>query len=327
MIYLVQNIHPEGVRLLEEKGLTIKVGDTLSEKEILAGAKNAEAIIIRSQGKLTTNIIENIPTLKCIGRYGTGVDNVDVEAANRLRIPIVYAPGINAIAVAEHVLMLILALNRKLAHLDAGIRQGKWEELRSMEFHSLSKKVVGIIGVGAIGIQVAKLASAFGTRILGFDPNVEEMKMRNSGITPTNFEELLAESDIVTVHIPLNAKTRNLLGEKEIGLMKKGTILINTARGGIVDESALARALKENRLSGAGLDVFKEEPVGMENDLLKINNTLVTPHSAGLTSEVLRELSVTVCEDVLRVLEGKKAHNIFNYAALTKGGPQIWPKK
>jgi len=311
-VYLVQNIHAAGIEILKKANLEVQIGGSLLEDDMLEGAKNADAIIIRSQGYLTRGIIEGCPSLKCIGRYGVGVDNIDIEAANCLKIPIVYAPGVNSKAVAEHAIMLMLATSRKLPLLNRLMREGKWTELRELEFHSLFEKVLGIVGVGTIGSEVARLAHAFGMKILGFDPYISYKLLEEKGISPADKESLLRESDIISLHLPLNAETRHFIGKREFGLMKPGVVLINTSRGAIVDEEALVEALKGNIVSAAGLDVFEEEPLKKDSPLMQFENVVVTPHSAGLTVDALHKVATMVCEGVVRVLRGELPDNVFN---------------
>ncbi|PKP61760.1 3-phosphoglycerate dehydrogenase [Candidatus Atribacteria bacterium HGW-Atribacteria-1] len=312
MTYLVQKIHPAGIKILQEANLEVKIGNSLYEDDILEGAKDSQAIIIRSQGYLTRRIIEGCPFLKCIGRYGVGVDNIDVETANHLMIPIVYAPKVNSKAVAEHTIMLMLAISRKLPLLNRLMREGKWTELRELEFHSLSEKVLGIVGIGTIGSEVAKLAHAFGMKVLGFDSYLSYEQLKGRDVSPVDKESLLSESDIISLHLPLNASTKHFIGRKEFGLMKPGVILINTSRGAIVNEKTLVEALREGRILAAGLDVFEEEPLRKDSPLLQLENVVVTPHSAGLTEDVLQKLAIMVCKGVVRVLRGELPENIFN---------------
>ncbi len=312
MAYLVQNIHPSGVKILQEANLKVRIGASLLEDDILEGAKGGEAIVIRSQGRLTRRIIEGCPSLRCIGRYGVGVDNIDIETANRLRIPIVYAPGVNSGAVAEHAIMLMLAISRKLPLLNRLMREGKWIELRGLQFDCLSEQVLGIVGVGTIGAEVARRARAFGMKTLGFDPCLSHEQLKEKEIIPADKEFLLRESDIVSLHLPLNADTTHFIGRREFGLMKAGVVLINTSRGAIVDEQALREALREGRVSAAGLDVFEEEPLRKDSPLLELENVVVTPHTAGLTRDTVRKLATIVCEGVVRVLRGELPENVFN---------------
>jgi D-3-phosphoglycerate dehydrogenase len=312
MIYLVDNIHPEGIDILKKAHFEVNIGDSLFEEEIVKGARNAEAIIIRSQGKLTEKIISGCQRLKCIGRYGVGVDNIDIEIANRLKIPIVYAPGVNSKAVAEHVLMFALAISRKMVLLNRRIREGRWKELRDLEFYDLSGRTLGILGVGSVGSELNKIAGFFSMKVIGYDPYLSQSDLSQKGVKPVDWVTLFRESDILSAHVPLNSETKKLIGEKELHLMKRGGILINTSRGGIVDEEALARVLQEGHLSGVGLDVFEEEPLKKDHPLLQFENVFVTPHSAGLTSGVLKELAIRVCKGVVMVLQGKRPENVFN---------------
>lgn len=313
IVYLVQEIHPAGIKILQEEGLEVKIGSSLYEDDILEGTKDSHAIIIRSQGYLSENIIKNCPFLKCIGRYGVGVDNVDLETANNFKIPIVYAPKVNSRSVAEHAIMLMLASSRKLLVLHKMIGEDKWTESRELEFHSLFGKVLGIVGAGgAIGVEVTKLANAFGMKVLGYDPYVSSEQVNDRNIRFVEKEILLKESDIISLHLPLNESTKHFIGRKEFELMKPKAILVNTSRGGIVEEKVLLEVLKEGRIFAAGLDVFEEEPLRKDSSLLQLENVVLTPHSAGLTKDVLEKLSIMVCEGVVSVLKGGLPNNIYN---------------
>jgi D-3-phosphoglycerate dehydrogenase len=246
----------------------------------------------------TKRVIENAENLKVISRYGTGVDNVDLAAAQKHDILVCRTPGVNAQAVAELVFGLTLCLIRKLPHLDRSTREGKWDRSVGGELY---QKTLGILGLGAVGKAVARIAEGFSMRTLACDPTLDNEYAKAHGITPVNLDRLTREADILSLHLPLKADTRHIISGSVMRNMKKGAILVNTARGGLIDEEAACVLLKSGHLGGLALDVYEEEPPH-STPLFVLDNVIVTPHTAARTAEAtaaMAELSVQNLIDAL----------------------------
>ncbi len=308
---------------LGEKGLAYLQGRPSLEVEVAAGldpaalidhAKGAEGWIIRSGTNLTRELIEAAPNLRVIGRAGIGVDNIDVEAATERGIVVLNTPDANATTTAELAIAHLFSLSRHLPQADRSLREGRWERSKLMG-SEVTGKTIGVLGFGTIGRIVAERCRGLRMRVLGFDPFVAPEVMKELGVQPAELEQLLAESDYVTVHVPKNEHTAGLLDEERIGLMKKGARLINCARGGIVDESALLAALERGHLAGAALDVFETEPP-KDNPLLARDDVVATPHIGASTTEAQAKVSSAICEQVAAFLENGEIRNAINLPPL-----------
>jgi D-3-phosphoglycerate dehydrogenase len=318
LVVVCGQIHPDGTRLLQSEA-RVRIVDDLTEDGVIRAAQEAEAILVRMKPRCTERLMAACPGLRCVGRHGVGLDNVDLDAATRLGIPVVHAPGSNSDSVAEHTILLLLAAVRKLVPIDRGTRTGEWRGDRLPGITELRGATLGIIGVGNIGRRVAHLARGFGMTVLGFDPYVPPDELRRREAEPaSDLADLLGRADIVTCHTPLTAETRHLVNEKTIRLMKDGAILINASRGEVADERALFEALTRGKLRAAGLDVWEEEPVSRDNPLLNLPNVVCTPHMAGLSEEASRRMATQVTEEILRVLRGEKPRVL--------GNPDLWPR-
>jgi len=274
-----------------------------SEEELLRRIKDADIIVnIRAYCKFTANILTAAKKLKLISVWGTGSDNVDLEVASELGIPVTTTPGTATESVAEHALAIMLAVARKIPQIDRQVKEGKW--VRGL-VTQLYGKTVGVIGTGLIGSHFAKLAKGIGMNVIAWTFNPSDEKARNIGFKYVPLEQLLRESDVVSIHLRLSDQTEGFIGEKEIALMKPSAFLINTARGAIVDIEALIDALKEGKIAGAGLDVFKKEPVDPNDPILNLDNIVITPHSAGQTPEVLDKGLNMAVENVANFLAGR----------------------
>jgi len=320
-VLLVEKIDDAGLKLLE--GISeVKFASGTSEETLMEESRGVDAIVIRAMGRITAKVMGNAPRLKVVGRHGVGVDNIDVEAATRRGIPVVYTPEANAEAVADHTMGLIIALAKNIVQGNCALKfKGNWNFRYEQRGTDVYGKTLGIIGLGRIGRRVAKRARGFDMRVLVYDPYVNEDGASKVGVELVDLETLLGSSDFVTIHVPLTEETRKLLSEREFSLMKPGAFLVNTSRGGVVDERAIIRALSTGRLAGAGLDVFEKEPPDPENPLFKFGNVVVTPHMASHTVESLRKMAVEVAEGVVKVLKGETPTNIVNPEVLkAKGG-------
>ncbi len=309
---VTEKIDEAGLKILEGAGEVVFASGT-SEETLIRESRDVDAIIIRALGRITVGVLSNALNLRVVGRHGVGVDNVDVEAATKRGVIVVYTPDVNSEAVADHTFGLIIASARRIAQADHALRtRAEWKFRYECIGTNVYGKTLGIIGLGRIGRRVAKRAYGFKMRILAYDPYVTASPAEDLNVEIVDLKTLLSLSDFVTIHVPLTKETHGLLGEEELSLMKKEAFLINAARGGVIDESALVKALALGRLAGAALDVFSKEPPDPENPLFKMDNVVVTPHMAAHTKETLRDMAVTVATDVVQALIGEIPRNIVN---------------
>lgn len=268
----------------------------LSEDALVPLVADIDAWIVRGATKVTRRLIGAAPRLRWVARAGAGLDNIDVAAAKERGIGVLNVPGANAVAVAELVFGLLLGLMRKIPAADASLRRGEWEKSR-FQGRELRGKTLGIVGLGKIGRAVAKRAQAFEMTCVGHDPLVSDADARALGVEPLSFDALLARADIVTLHAPMTPETKGLIGAAQIARMPKGAILVNAARGALVDEAALVAALRSGHLAGAALDVFAEEPP-TDGTLVNLPNVVATPHVGAATVEAQE----AVGEEIVKLL-------------------------
>jgi len=261
-----------------------------------------DALIVRSETRVDARVIDAGSRLKVIGRAGAGVDNIDVDAATRAGVLVVNAPSGNTIAAAEHTMAMMLALARHIPQADQAVKAGRWERSRFLGTE-LRDKVLGVVGLGSIGREVAHRAQAFGMRVIASDPMLSEERASQLNVKLVPFEELMAEADLVTLHVPLTRETHHLIDARVLAGAKQGLRLINVARGGIVDESALRDALRDGQVAGAALDVFEQEPPG-ENPLLSLPQVVTTPHLGASTEEAQISVALEISDQVIAVLDG-----------------------
>ena len=261
-----------------------------------------DALIVRSETRVGEKVIAAGAHLKVIGRAGAGVDNIDVEAATRAGILVVNAPSGNMIAAAEHTIAMLLALARHIPQADQAVKAGRWERSRFLGTE-LRDKVLGVIGLGSIGREVAHRAQAFGMRVIASDPVASEERAAQLNVKLLPLDQLLAEAEVITLHVPLTAQTHHMIDARAIAAMKPGVRLLNVARGGIVDESALWNALQDGHVAGAALDVFEQEPPG-ENPLLSLPQVVTTPHLGASTEEAQISVALEIADQVIAVLDG-----------------------
>lgn len=305
-ILLFEPIHERGLKLLQAAGNVI-AAPSLDEEALLPLFAGADAVVVRAGGAVTRRLMEAAPRLKVAGRHGAGVDNIDVPAATELGVWVVNTPDAPAESLAEHFFLLLLALIRHFPHADRGLRRGDWQVRQKLVGFELQGKTVGIVGLGRTGRLIArKCRLAFDNRILYSDVVRAPAEVEQAcGAEFATLRELLAQSDFVTLQVPLTAETRHLISHDEIALMKPAAYLLNMCRGPVWDEGAVLRALVERRIAGAAADVFEEEPPGATGQmLLKLTNFLATPHIGGSTVEAMERMSL-VAEDIVRVLEGQ----------------------
>lgn len=306
----------EGLKILKNvKEFQVDVNTGLKPDELKKIIHGYDALIVRSATKVTRDILAEAGKLKVIGRAGVGLDNVDLEAATQKGIIVMNTPGGNTISTAEHTMSMILALSRNIPQADVSTKKGEWKRSKFMGIE-LYNKVLGVVGLGRIGREVAKHAFSFGMKVVAYDPFLSREVAGELGIEIVDFKDLLEKSDFITVHTPLTDETRHIISEKEFALMKKGVRIINCARGGIVDEKALVKAVKEGKVAGAALDVFEEEPLKPDNEIIKLDNIIVTPHLGASTEEAQVNVSIEAAEIVRDALLGRGIRNAANYPCL-----------
>jgi D-3-phosphoglycerate dehydrogenase len=313
-VVLTQRLYEAGMKALEGK-VDVRVVNTGKPKEMLPELLDADGLIIRI-GSIDRETMTAAGKLKVIGRPGVGVDDVDVAAATELGIPVVIAPGANTRSVAEHAMALMFAASKDMLRCDRRTRAGDFNVRNAFKAFELSGKTVGLVGCGAIGRELARLCAAIGMKVAVYDPFVAPKDIEASGYRcEKTLDGLLREADVVSLHVPLTEGTRNLIGARELALMKPSAVLINCARGGVVDEKALADALRNDRIHGAGLDVFSTEPLPADNPWAGLDNVIVTPHMAGQTKEAAAAVSTMAAEGVLAVISGRRWPHVANPAA------------
>ncbi len=304
-ILVAGKLHPAGIeRLKTAKDMTFTLVDEVSLESYRPHVGEADAVVLRTQ-PMTAEVIAAAPNLKIVSRHGVGYDAVDVKALNARGIPLAIVGDVNSRAVAEHTLMLMLATARKAAQHDAAIRRGEWNVRNRFETVELDGKNLLLVGFGRIGRRVAELARAFGMTVSAYDPFVAPDLMAKHGVRPAaDLVKALGDADYVSLHMP-GSTAGAVIFEEEIEAMKPGAILINAARGGLVDEMLLDRALREGKLAGAGLDVFKSEPPAPDHPLLSNDRVVLSPHAAGLTAECAARMAVASVQNVLDYFAGR----------------------
>jgi D-3-phosphoglycerate dehydrogenase len=277
--------------------------DRLTAEDLVRIIPEYDALIVRGQSRVTAAVLDAASRLKVIGRAGVGVDNIDLESAKKHKVAVVNAPSSTTVAVAELAFGLLLAVAREIPRADAGMKQGEWHK-KQFEGIELNGKTLGIIGFGRIGMEVGRRAAAFGLNVIIYDPNVLEHELEQGNAEPVSLQELFAWSDFISLHLPLNVQTRDLLGPLAFSQMKDGVRIISTARGGIIDESALLEGLNSGKVAGAALDVFEKEPPGL-TELVSHPRVIATPHIGAQTVEAQSRAAEDIAGEVLAALRGE----------------------
>lgn len=305
-----------GLRLLQEDhAIQVDVKLKLPPAELKQLIGQYDALVVRSGTQVTREVIEAAVKLKVIGRAGAGLDNVDVETASKRGIIVMNAAGGNTIATAEHAFALLLSVARNVPQACASLKAGKWDRTRYQGVE-LYRKTLGVVGLGRIGKEVARRAAAFGMQVIAFDPFLSPDRIRELEVEPVALPDLLKRSDYLTVHTPMTHETRGLIGDAQFALMKNGVRVVNCARGGIIDEPALARAIKAGIVAGAALDVFVEEPPPAGHELLALPQVIVTPHLGASTEEAQLSVAVDIAAGVRDALLGRGIRNAVNVPSM-----------
>jgi D-3-phosphoglycerate dehydrogenase len=318
LVVIAGKIHPDGVSRLETEARVVHTAD-LRPETVMAAAAEAEGILFRAGPRCDEALMGACPRLRVIGRHGVGLDTVDLDAATRLGVAVVHAPGSNSQAVAEHAIMLMLACVKRTVEIDRATRRGDWRARHEVGNVELAGRTLGVVGVGNVGRRVARIAGAIGMQVLGYDPYVADDELRRRGAEPVaSLAALLPRVDVLTCHTPLTAETRHMIDERALALLKPGAIFINTSRGPVQSEPALFQALVTGRLAAAGLDVFEQEPSPLDNPLFNLDTVVCSSHVAGVTRESHRQASLQVTGEILRVLRGERPEVLAN--------PAVWPR-
>ena len=320
-VLVADNLSPKGIEILK-KDKTIKcyVWTNFSPGELRATIGEYDGIIVRSKTRLTADIINASEGLKVIGRAGIGVDNIDVQAATRRGIVVMNTPRENAVAAAEHTIAMMLAISRNIPQANASTKSGKWERGKFIGVE-LYGKTLGIIGIGNIGSLFAERAQGLKMNVIAYDPYIPADAAAQKGIPLVTLDDVLSQSDFISIHTPLTEETRNLIDAEAFEKMKKGVMIINCARGGIVNERALFQGLKSGKVSGAALDVFENEPT-RENPLFELDNVVCTPHIGASTSEAQENVAVAIADQIVDFLINKRIRNAVNIPIVS---PDVLP--
>lgn len=313
-VIVSDKLSDEGVKILKDAGFTVDCKYKLSAQELASIIGQYHALIVRSDTKVTSEIIEKADNLKVIGRAGVGLDNVDVDSATKKGIIVMNAPGGNTISTCEHAFALMLSAARSIPFAYMSLKNKLWERSK-FKGVELNLKVLGIIGLGRIGREMAKRGLAFGMNVIAFDPFITEEVAERTGVKFVSVEELVKTADFITVHTPLTDETKDLISHKEFAIMKPQTVVINCARGGIVNEEALYEALKNKKIGAAALDVFEQEPPE-GSKLLDLDNLVFTPHLGASTQEAQLNVAIEIAHCVKDALLGKAIRNAANYVQL-----------
>ncbi len=302
-VLIAAPIHVRAIELFRKHGFDVVYSEYPSEDELLELIRGVDALVVRSKPVVSRRVIEAADKLRVIGRAGVGLDNIDVDAAKERGIAVFNVPSAPTRSVAELAIGLMIAVLRRIAYADRLLREGRWVKKECMGFE-LYGRVLGLIGFGRIGREVARIAHhGFGMKVLYYDvvraPRDVEEELRASYI---ELDDLLREADIVSLHVPLLPQTRHLINEDKLRLMKKTAILINTSRGGVVDTNALVKALNEGWIAGAGLDVYEEEPLPPNHPLTKLDNVVLTPHIGASTYEAQERAGIQIVEKIIEYL-------------------------
>jgi len=311
-VLISDKLSPKGIQLFqEEEGIEVDVKVGMSSEELISCIGAYDALVVRSATKVTPEVQAAAKNLKVIGRAGSGVDNIDVAEASKRGIIVMNTPGGNTVTTAEHTISLLLSLVRNIPQATASMKERKWEKKKFMGMEILNK-TLGIIGMGKIGTEVAKRAKGLFMKVIAYDPYISEEVARKLRVELVELEEVFKKSDIITLHVPKNSETTNLINRETIQKMKEGVRIINCARGGLVDEQALAEALKSGKVAGAALDVYDQEPPPADNPLLRLPNVICTPHLGASTEEAQDKVAIAVAEQIIDFLKNGTVRNAVN---------------
>ncbi len=315
-VLIADAINEKGIENLKEVA-DVVVDTSITPEELANTIHEYNGIVVRSRTKLTADIIEKADNLQIIARAGVGVDNIDLNAATEKGIMVVNSPESTSVTVAEHTMGLILSMARKISIADKSVKDGKWEKKKFMGVE-LRKKTLGVIGMGRIGSQVINRCKAFEMDTIAYDPYLPEGVAAQMGVELTDLESVLKRSDFITIHVPLTPETKHLISNDEFEMMKDTAFIANCARGGLIDEEALYDALVNDKIGGAALDVYEEEPPAADCKLFGLDNIILTPHIAASTKEAQRDAAIIVADEIIDLAKGNTPKNVLNLPRIDK---------
>ena len=308
-VLIADAINEKGIENLKAVA-DVVVDTTITPEELANTIHEYNGIVVRSRTKLTKDILKNADNMQIIARAGVGVDNIDLDAATEKGIMVVNSPESTSVTVAEHTMGLILSMARKISIADKSVKDGKWEKKKFMGVE-LRNKTLGVIGMGRIGSQVVNRCKSFGMDTMAYDPYLPEEVAKQMGVELTDLNTVLKNSDFITIHVPLTPETKHSISTPQFELMKDSAFIVNCARGGIIDEDALYDALVNNKIGGAALDVYEEEPP-KESKLFDLDNIVLTPHIAASTKEAQRDAAIIVADEIIELTKGNNPKNVLN---------------
>ena len=305
--------------VIKGAGFELRDIDAVTEDEIISRARDVD-VVITGAAKFTRRAFENLPRPRAVVRYGIGYDTIDVEGATASGVLVINIPDFCFEEVSNHAIAFLLACAKKMVQMNNLLKASGWGAGRKVmqPMGSVWGQTIGIVGCGNIGRMTARKAQCFSMKVIGYDPYVDKKVAADAGITLVSLPELMQQSDYVSLHTFLNKETFHLIGEKELNMMKPGAYIINTARGPVIDEPALIKALQDKKIAGAALDVFEQEPVDQNNPLLKMDNVIVLPHSASYCDAAFKRLRISVGQEAVRVAQGKWPKNLVNKSVKPK---------
>jgi D-3-phosphoglycerate dehydrogenase len=321
-ILVSDSLSKQGLEILEKAGFDVDVKTKLSKDELLKVIGEYDGLIVRSGTKVSAEVIAAADRLKVVGRAGSGLDNVDTQAATRRGIVVMNTPGGNTVTTAEHTMAMIFAMTRRIPQATASTKGGKWEKERFMGVE-LYNKTLGVVGMGQIGGYLTKLAQGVGMNVIGYDPYLAEERAQKMGVEVVTLPELFRRADIISVHTPLTPETRSLINAQAIEQMKPGVMIVNCARGGVVHEADLFEALKSKRVGAAAFDVFEQEPVKPDHPLLTLDNFICTPHIGAQTGEAQENVALGIAEQIVDYFTKGLARGAVNIPSVP---PELLPR-
>jgi D-3-phosphoglycerate dehydrogenase / 2-oxoglutarate reductase len=324
-IIITDAVDKKCVGILEKAGYEVNYKPGMPKEEIQKVIKDYNGLIVRSDTKVTPDIIELMDNMEVIGRAGAGVDNINLEAATKKGIIVMNTPGGNTVSTAEHTMALMLSMCRNVAQANQSLRAGKWDR-KKYKGTELQGKTIGIIGLGKIGREVAVRSKAFEMRVIGYDPVLSEDVASKLGFNMVDLDKIFEESDIITVHVPMNDQTKNMISEKTLAKCKDGVKIINCARGGIVNEEDLLKALDSGKVSGAAFDVYVSEPPDFNGPFIQHPKVVTTPHLGASTEEAQEKVAIQIAEQIVDLFSDKGVSGAVNASAIASAGsPELAP--
>ncbi|MDA8144136.1 MAG: C-terminal binding protein [Thermoplasmatales archaeon] len=303
-------------KILESAGYELVERNCQTSEDVIGACNELKPSgLIVLKVPISAEVMKKAPTVKVISRYGIGLDMIDLKGAEEEKIPVAYVPDYCVDEVSNHAISLMLSSERRLLIFDRNVRKGDWGMENISPVHRFSEKTVGLLGFGRLAQAVAGKLKGFGTMIAAYDPFLDENFMRARGVQKVqSVDDLLRISDILSIHVPLTKETKGIITKEELRRMKKGAVIVNTSRGGIVDQKALLGSIKEGHLSGAGLDVFEDEPIEMSDPILQEERIVLTPHVSYYSEEALKQVQADTAQAVVDILAGKKPRNLANHS-------------